>query len=138
VLAQSKSGTRVAANLRGITAIVIENDLQILEGMIELLQARGMRAIPTVSAEEALEALESIGKVPDLIIADYHLDKGTGVNAIKQLRNICACAIPAIVITADHTSAIESEICNERASLLHKPIRPAQLFDTIDKLSANG
>ena len=32
---------------------VIENDLQILEGMVELLEARGVKAVPTVSAEEA-------------------------------------------------------------------------------------
>jgi two-component system, sensor histidine kinase len=52
------------------TIIVIENDLQILEGMIELLEARGYNAIPTVSAEEALESLETLNRLPNLILAD--------------------------------------------------------------------
>jgi two-component system, sensor histidine kinase len=122
---------RMTVDFRNITAIVIENDLQILDGMIELLQARGVRAIPTVSGEEALEALESIGKIPDIIIADYHLDSGTGLEAIRQIRDVCGYSIPAIVVTADHTSAVQNELTKYDVSLLRKPIRAAHLFEEI-------
>lgn len=132
-----KQNARPSFDLNGITAIVIENDLPILEGMIELLQSRGMRAIPTVSADEAMEALESIGKTPELVVADYHLDVGTGLDAIMRLREACSHAIPAIVITADHTAEVEAGIARQNITLLHKPIRAASLFDKIDRLSAH-
>jgi two-component system, sensor histidine kinase len=133
-----RTADRVSCDLRGLTAIVIENDLQILEGMVELLEARGVKAVPTVSAEEALEAMESIGKAPDVIVADYHLDAGTGIEAIKEMREACGQTIPAIVITADHTADVEAQIAAERVSLLYKPIRHARFFDLLDKLHAGA
>jgi two-component system, sensor histidine kinase len=125
---------RGSSDLRGMTAIVVENDLQILEGMVELLEARGVKAIPTVSAEEALEAMESIGAAPDVIVADYHLDSGTGIDAIKLLRQSCGQAVPAIIITADHTAEVETQIAAENVILLYKPIRHARFFDLLDEL----
>ena len=129
---------RASSDLRGLTAIVIENDLQILEGMVELLESRGIKAVPTVSAEEALEAMESIGKIPDVCVADYHLDSGTGIDAIRQMRHACGRTIPAIVITADHTAEVETEISAEQVSLLYKPIRHRQFFDLLDEIRAGG
>ena len=131
--AQANSGHR-SSNLAGLTAIVIENDLQILEGMAELLETRGVKAIPTVSAEEALEAVESVGAAPDVIVADYHLDTGTGVEAIRQLRDTCGKNIAAIVITADYTAEVETQIAAENVTLLYKPIRQAQFFEALEKL----
>ena len=127
---------RVSSDLRGLTAIVVENDLQILEGMVELLEMRGVKAVPTVSAEEALESMESMGEIPDVIVADYHLDAGTGIDAISQMRRACGHAIPAIIITADHTAAVESQIAAANVNLLYKPIRHTQFFDLLDKLRA--
>ena len=121
-------------DLRGMTAIIIENDLQILEGMVELLEARGVKAVPTVSAEEALEAMESIGRPPDVIAADYHLDLGTGVDAVKLMREASGQEIPAIIITADHTAEVETQIAAENAVLLYKPIRHTQFFELLDGL----
>lgn len=127
---------RISSDLRGLTAIVIENDLQILEGMVELLETRGVKAIPTVSADEALEAMESIGAAPDVIVADYHLDNGTGIDAIRQLRDACGQQVAAIVITADYTAEVGTLIAAEKVTLLYKPIRHAQFFDLLDGLRA--
>ena len=132
-LPQAVSGVR-SRNLAGLTAIVIENDLQILEGMAELLESRGVKAIPTVSADEALEAVESVGAAPDVIVADYHLDNGTGVEAIKQLREACGQNIAAIIITADYTAEVETRIAAENVTLLYKPIRQAHFLEALDKL----
>jgi two-component system, sensor histidine kinase len=128
---------RKTSDLRGMTAIVIENDLQILEGMIELLEARGIKAVPTVSVNEALEALESVGKAPDVIVADYHLDNGTGLDAIKALRQLCNKAVPAIVITADYTAEVEEQIVAEEVSLFFKPIRHVLLFERLEEIRRN-
>jgi two-component system, sensor histidine kinase len=136
-LVRQSDSRRKTSDLRGMTAIVIENDLQILEGMIELLEARGIKAVPTVSQEEALEALESVGEAPDVIVADYHLDNGTGLEAIKALRGVCKKAVPAIVITADHTAEVEEQIAAEEVTLLYKPIRHGLFFDRLDEIRRN-
>lgn len=127
---------RLPVDLASFTAIVIENDLVILEGMMELLQERGMRAIPAVSAGEALETLQSLDKTPDLIIADYHLDHGTGSEAIAALRHAVGHQIPAIVVTADHTAKVQAEIRDSGIAYLRKPIKTAELFALIHKVIA--
>ena len=127
---------RLPVDLASFTAIVIENDLVILEGMMELLQERGMRAIPAVSAGEALETLQSLDKTPDLIIADYHLDQGTGSAAIAALRHAVGHQIPAIVVTADHTAKVQAETRDSGIAYLRKPIKTTELFALIHKVIA--
>ncbi|NJM31008.1 MAG: response regulator [Rhizobiales bacterium] len=116
--------------------IVIENDLQILEGMIELLEARDYHAIPTVSAEEALEALETLEAMPNMVIADYHLDNGTGLEAVRRIRAACGAKLPGIMITADQSAELGAELARENIVYLSKPLRPARLFETIGELMA--
>jgi signal transduction histidine kinase/CheY-like chemotaxis protein len=127
---------RLPVDLASFTAIVIENDLVILEGMMELLQERGMRAIPAVSIGEALETLQSLEKTPDLIIADYHLDQGTGTEAIAALRRAVGHVIPAIAVTADHTAKVQAEVRRHEVAYLRKPIKTDDLFALIHKVIA--
>lgn len=127
---------RLPVDLASFTAIVIENDLVILEGMMELLQERGMRAIPAVSVGEALETLQSLEKTPDLIIADYHLGQGTGTEAVAALRNAVGHAIPAIAVTADHSAKVQSEVRRYGIAYLRKPIKTHELFALIHKVIA--
>lgn len=128
---------RLPVDLASFTAIVIENDLVILEGMMELLQERGMRAIPAVSIGEAVETLQSLEKTPDLIIADYHLDQGTGTEAIEALRQAVGHRIPAIAVTADHTAKVQAEIRKNQIAYLRKPIKTGDLFELIHKVIAD-
>ncbi|WP_119390090.1 hybrid sensor histidine kinase/response regulator [Taklimakanibacter lacteus] len=130
------SAERLPVDLASFTAIVIENDLAILEGMMELLQERGMRAIPAVSIGEALETLQSLEKTPDLIIADYHLDQGTGTDAIAAIRRAAGHAIPAIAVTADQTAKVQAEIRKDHIAYLRKPIKTGDLFALIRKVIA--
>ena len=55
--------------------------------------------------EEARSALDAFGD-PDVIIADYHLDSGDGVAAIRALRERFGRAIPAILATADRSPEV--------------------------------
>jgi two-component system, sensor histidine kinase len=116
------------------TVFVVENDLQILEGMVELLESRQYHVIPVVSTEEALEALETLTNTPSLIIADFHLDNGTGVDAIKALRKACGKFIPAIMITADHSSSLHFTLQQHKISFLGKPLKPGKLFEVLAEL----
>ena len=116
------------------SVILIENDLQILAGMVELLETRNIKAIPVVSAEEASEAIDMLESIPDIIIADYHLDSGTGLEAIAALRRKCGKHIPAVIVTANHTSTLKSDLDRDNVALLWKPIKPQLLFEVIESV----
>ncbi len=128
--AERQSSPRPHGPLR--SAILIENELQILAGMVELLETRNIKAIPTVSADEASEAIDTMESIPDIIIADYHLDDGTGLEAIELLRRKCGTHIPAVIITANHTATLKSDLAKSDVALLWKPIKPQILFETIE------
>jgi signal transduction histidine kinase len=129
---ERRSGQRAHGPLR--SAILIENDLQILAGMVELLETRNIKAIPTVSAEEAADAIDTLDAIPDIIVADYHLDDGTGLEAIELLRRKCGTNVPAVIVTANHTATLKSELASKNVALLWKPIKPQLLFETIESV----
>jgi two-component system, sensor histidine kinase len=113
-------------------AVLIENDLQILAAMVELLETRNIKAIPTVSADEAADAIDTMESVPDLIVADYHLDEGTGLEAIEHLRKKCGKNIPAVIVTANHSATLKSDLAKHDVALLWKPLKPHLLFEAIE------
>jgi CheY-like chemotaxis protein len=41
--------------------------------------------------------------VPELVLADYHLDEGTGIEAVKELRWRFGAGLPAALVTADRS-----------------------------------
>ena len=64
---------------------------------------------------------------PDIILADYHLDDGTGVEAVAALRVAARSQAPVIVITADHSAEVQREVRLRGFALLRKPLKAAAL-----------
>ena len=81
------------------------------------------------TADGLAEAREALGRFgpPDLIIADYHLDQGDGIEAILALRETLGRAIPAILATADRSPEARDEAARHDIVILHKPLKPAPL-----------
>jgi CheY-like chemotaxis protein len=76
---------------------------------------------------EALARLREAGNEPDLILADYHLDGGTGIEAVAGLRARGKAHAPVIVITADHSAEVQRAVRARGYALLRKPLRAAAL-----------
>jgi CheY-like chemotaxis protein len=107
--------------------LVIDNEPAILEGMAAMLGGWGYRV---AGARDAVEALAAIDRnfVPDLIVADYHLDRDeTGDNAIHQIRARLGRDLPAIVVTADRTPELRDRLVADGFTCITKPLKPAQL-----------
>ena len=71
--------------LSGLKVLAIDNEPRVLEGMRALLSRWGCvvaTARGLVKRGRRLRASAS----PDVIIADYHLDEGDGVEAVRALR----------------------------------------------------
>lgn len=119
-------------------AIVIDNDPAILEGMQALLGHWGLDVI-TVNSIDDPQLESAMAKGPAVLIADYHLDDGlTGDDAIAHLRSMAEDVVPALVITADRTEAVKSELDAQGLPMLHKPAKPAQLRALLRQLGVLG
>ncbi len=88
--------------LIGLKILAIDNEPRVLEGMRLLMSRWGCVIATAHGLAEAREALAAFGP-PDVIIADYHLDQGDGIEAIRALRGDLGCSVPAILATADRS-----------------------------------
>jgi Na+/proline symporter/signal transduction histidine kinase len=130
--ASRPAGGSIDRRLDQLRVLCIDNEPTILDGMRTLLGGWGC----------TVETLASVGACgaaaqPDVVIADYHLDDGTGIDAIIAIRNRYG-SIPAILITADRTAEVRAAADRENAVLLHKPVKPAALRAALTRLSAVG
>jgi Na+/proline symporter/CheY-like chemotaxis protein len=116
-----------SAPLAGLMVVAIDNDVQILDGMATLLGGWGCVLITAATTQDALARLTERGLRPDVIIADYHLDTGTGLEAIQRLRWTFATDLPALLITADRSQDVRDAALVKNVSLLNKPLKPAAL-----------
>jgi CheY-like chemotaxis protein len=80
------------------------------------------------SMGDALMHLSGTGWIPDVIIADQHLNRGTlGSETIIEARKLLRQPVPAIVVTADPSKEILEFARKNKIELMHKPVRPAEL-----------
>ncbi len=118
---------RLIGDLRGLEALCIDNESAILEGMEVLLRTWGCRATTAMSAEDALEAIQQRGVSPNVILADYHLENGTGCDAVARICRALGRNVPGIIVTADRSPEVQDEVQAAGYRLLRKPVKPATL-----------
>ena len=108
--------------------LLVDDESAILRGMAELFDNWNIDLVTAHSAAEAVQWLDSIGRVPDIIVSDYRLpDDSDGIEVIARLRQKFGCDIPAILVTGDTAPDTIQRISRAGFPLLHKPLRPAKL-----------
>ncbi|BBD78691.1 hybrid sensor histidine kinase/response regulator [Aerosticca soli] len=126
---------RPAAGAEDMTGIVVaplplrvlclDDDPVILEGMQALLARWGATCV-AVQHPDALEAALREAGV-DLLLVDYHLAEGNGIEALARLRERLGTLPPVALVTADGSSALKQQARALGYTVLHKPVRPAAL-----------
>jgi Na+/proline symporter/CheY-like chemotaxis protein/anti-sigma regulatory factor (Ser/Thr protein kinase) len=108
--------------------LCIDNEAQVREAMATLLSGWGCRVATAASQGEALAAVERAGRLPDLVLADLHLDNGPdGLDVVDALRRAWSRSVPAALVTADRDPTLRLRARARRIELLHKPVKPASL-----------
>ncbi len=118
---------RSRGDLGGALIAVVDNDADVRQATVDLVGRWGCVTISAATACDVLLAVETLGRRPDLLLVDYHLDEGTGLDAIEMMTRAWGEAIPAIVVTADHGREIEERLAANGLELMRKPVRPAEL-----------
>ena len=115
-----------AFSLAGLDVLVLDNEPAILDGMRVLLAGWGCTARTAATLGQA-RALLADGARPDVIVADYHLDEGHGLDAIEALRAALGAPVPAGLLTADRSRALKAQAAARAVQVLTKPLKPAAL-----------
>lgn len=125
-----------AQSLASALVVCIDNEPEVLAGMRAMLSGWGCRVVAAHDATEAivgLEAERSAASMPQhdatstIIVVDYHLDFGTGVDAIREIREHVNADVPGVIITADHSPEVQRELRELELTLLRKPLKAAAL-----------
>lgn len=125
--AEIKPKKRKLGQLTGTTVLCIDNEPAILEGMSVLLEEWGCKVATAKNFDEANAYLSGDFGVPDLILADYHLDSTTGIEVYNTLMKSLSKPIPGVLITADRSEEVKLFAENAGLNILNKPVRPAAL-----------
>jgi CheY-like chemotaxis protein len=110
--------------LAGLRVLAIDNEPRVLEGMRTLIGKWGASVATASGLEEALTRLDP---APDIVIADYHLDDGDGLEAIAAVRARLGAGLPAVLATAERGADLRSACEAADVALLYKPVKPAPL-----------
>ena len=117
---------RGEALLRGRLVAVVENDRIAREARCCWLLEAGARVAQAASLRQLREVLRNADAPPDLVLADYSLSDGTGVEAVEAVRATYGW-VPAWIFSG------EPEIATRGLELpvLQKPITPERLLDAL-------
>ena len=110
------------SSLQGKHILVVDNDATICEAMNQLLTQWGAEVTTSLNGVQ-FEGEMDLSNV-DLLIVDYHLDQGTGIDIAKRLIADRSVNMPVLVVTANHSQTLNETIRQEGYSLLHKPLKP--------------
>ncbi|RJF70494.1 PAS domain-containing hybrid sensor histidine kinase/response regulator [Rhodopseudomonas palustris] len=115
------------SSMSGSLVVCIENDPAILDGMKTLLTTWDASVIAVADPEAAIRAIEAAGRRVTGLLVDYHLDRGNGIAAIRDIRARFGAQMPAILITADRSPGVRAAARQEEIAVLNKPVKAASL-----------
>lgn len=114
--------------LFGTKVLLVENDADVLSAMTSLLERWQCLVRAATSTDDALDLLGDTDWVPDIIIADQHLDGGDlGTATIAEVRDYLGRPVPALIVTADGSELVVKAARAAGIELMRKPLKPAQL-----------
>lgn len=122
----------------GCVVMCVDNEPAILDGMRALLGNWHCTVLTARSIDEALREIAAQGLSPDIILADYHLERGTGIQCIAAIRRGIGVKVPAVLITADRSPGVEDEARAMELQVLRKPLKPAALRALMARLYARS
>src|SRR4030095_6261609 len=96
-----------ATDLAGRLILCVDNDHAILTATRLLLEGWGCTVLAATDAAGAKEALQPLGRAPDMVLLDYPLaGTETGLDVLDSLEAAVGHPLSAALVTADRTEAL--------------------------------
>jgi len=118
----------VSAELKSISRaqiLVVEDDPLVQVGTQRLLESWGYEVHVAGSLVHAQALFADIN--PDLLISDYRLPEGDGIQVIQAADAFYHRKQPSILLSGDANPDVLRKVKAQGWNLLHKPVRPAKL-----------
>ncbi len=120
--------------LRGRFIAVVDDQEDLLGGMLETLIQVGAIARGARTLEDAVDLFEATARCPDLLITDYRLSaQSTGLDVVRAMGEIYDWAppIPVLIVTAETLAPAVLARLPEHTRVLQKPLESGRLLREI-------
>ncbi|MFA5372070.1 MAG: ATP-binding protein, partial [Sideroxydans sp.] len=124
-----------AKGLSGLKVLVVEDDELVRNGTSGLLASWGCQVD---TAENMASVKQRNTRQFDLIICDYRLPDGNGLELFDYIHEYCQFKPAFILISGDTSPAILQQVAAHGLHMLHKPVRPAKLRSLINSIYRQG
>jgi CheY-like chemotaxis protein len=121
-----------AVETASLRILLVEDHWDIARMMVMMLKDMGHAAVPAATVADAVEQAKTGGF--DLLISDYSLPDGTGIDVLTKLKPLGF--DKAILITAYGRQFKQAAQAAGFARYLEKPVDPEALADAIAEVSA--
>lgn len=113
---------------KGVTVLCIDNDPDVLKGMVELLTIWQCHVLSASNRQQAMAIANAHSDQLAIILADYQLDNNeNGLHLMQDIRQQLQQVIPGILITASDEHGL-SEKCEQlNVGFMKKSVKPAAL-----------
>lgn len=135
--AKQKGGnSKSEASLRGLSILLVEDDVDARTLIQSFLELRGAKVISTSSAAEALNAFKA--QIPDVLVSDIAMPEEDGYSLLRKVRSLpteSGGQTPAIALTgyASTKDKADSFAAGYQAHVA-KPLEPADLISAIEQV----
>jgi CheY-like chemotaxis protein len=132
--AQALSANRTGQYPASARILLVDDHTGVREATAMLLRGEGFEVQCAASLTEASQALRENPRI-DLVIADYHLQKGeTGLDVIAAARRAAGAHLGAVLVSGDISSTLGDVEADGRLRVATKPIRSNKLLSLIREL----
>jgi signal transduction histidine kinase len=112
--------------------VVVENESLIRDGLHSLLEKWGCAVISGDSAASVLVQIKELEVEVDALISDFGLSETeSGIDVVRRLRANLGPNLPALLMTGDTSESAMQAAADSGLTLLHKPVRPWRLRQTL-------
>ena len=117
--------------MENINILWADDEIELLKPHILFLKEKGFNVVTSNNGNDALDLVKS--QLFDIIFLDENMPGLSGLETLKQLKNI-APHIPVVMITkSEEESIMEDAIGSKIADYLIKPVNPNQILLAIKK-----
>ena len=133
-IAIASTEDRPGARSASARILLVDDDAGVRNATAMLLKVEGFDVLCAATLAEANEALRKNPRI-DLVIADYHLQKGeTGIEVIAAARIVAGERVGAVLVSGDTSSTLRDVKATDRLRIVSKPIQADELVSIITEL----
>lgn len=120
---------------RSGAVLLVDDDPVIIDAMTMLLEMKGFSVDSAADGEAALNRIAD-GIRPNVLVCDYRLPDGSGIEVIERIRKAIRTCLPAVLLTGDISiRKTETQNC-ANCTVLYKGVETEVLVSVLGKLLA--